>query len=252
MTGEAEGQPEAAAVVAAAAPAEGDTAALSPETRARLLAEPGLILADRELMRALVAAREAEQGANVIDIRGRAMEALEHRLDRLESAHESVISAAYENQSGTQVIHRAVLALIEPMDFAGFLETLDSDVAPILRVETLRLVMEGAEGTAPSADTGPLVVAPEGSVARMIAAGRRAPRGDDIILRRASGETRAVHGTEVASEALLPLDLGAGRRPALLVMGSLDPTRFSPAQGTDLLRFFAQVFRLVLIGWLRE
>ena len=41
-------------------------------------------------------------------------------------------------------------------------------------------------------------------------------------------------------------------RPALLVMGSLDPTRFSPAQGTDLLRFFAQVFRLVLIGWLRE
>ena len=31
----------------------------------------------------VVAAREAEQGANVIDIRGRAMEALEHRLDRL-------------------------------------------------------------------------------------------------------------------------------------------------------------------------
>ena len=73
-----------------------------------------------------------------------------------------------------------------------------------------------------------------------------------VSLRRASGETRAVHGTEVASEALLPLDLGPGRRPALLVMGSLDPTRFSPAQGTDLLRFFAQVFRLVLIGWLRE
>ena len=36
MTGEAEGQPEAAAVVAAAAPAEGDAAALSPETRAAL------------------------------------------------------------------------------------------------------------------------------------------------------------------------------------------------------------------------
>ena len=38
----------------------------------------------------------------------------------------------------------------------------------------------------------------------------------------------------------------------LLLIGSLDPTRFSPAHGTDLLRFFAQVFRLVLIGWLRE
>ena len=96
------------------------------------------------------------------------------------------------------------------------------------------------------------VVLPEGSVARMIAAGRKAPRGDDIVLRRASAETRAVHGTEVASEALLPLDLGPGRRPALLLMGSLEPTRFSPAHGTDLLRFFAQVFRLVLIRWLRE
>ncbi|SDK53131.1 DUF484 family protein [Paracoccus chinensis] len=225
-------------------------AALDPGTRDRLLAEPALILGDRELMRALVAAREAELGENVIDIRGRAMQALEHRLDRLESAHESVISAAYENQAGTQTIHRAVLSLLEPMDFPGFLETLETDVAPILRVETLKLVMESPEDAAPS-DTGPLVVLPAGSIGRLIAAGRKAPRGDDIVLRRASPETLAVHGTEVRSEALLPLDLGPGRRPALLVMGSRDVGRFSPAQGTDLLRFFAQVFRLVLIGWLR-
>ena len=227
-------------------------AGLDDATRGRLLADPGLILGDRELMRALVALRETEQGENVIDIRGRAMEALEHRLDRLESAHESVISAAYENQSGTQVVHRAVIALLEPVDFAGFLEALDADIAPILRVETLRLVMESASGAAPEEPSGPLVVMPAGSVARMITAGRRAPRGNDIVLRRASAETRAIHGTEVASEALLPLDLGPGRRPALLLIGSLDPTRFSPAHGTDLLRFFAQVFRLVLVGWLRE
>ena len=226
---------------------------LDEATRARLLQEPALILGDRDLMRALVAAREADLGDNVVDIRGRAMEALEHRLDRLETAHETVISAAYENQSGTQVVQRAVLSLLEPMDFPAFLETLEADVAPILRVETLRLVMEAAEGADTQAgDTGPLVVLPAGSVGRMIAAGRKAPRGDDIVLRRASAETRAVHGNEVASEALLPLDLGPGRRPALLVMGSLDPARFTPAQGTDLLRFFGQVFRLVLIAWLRE
>ena len=57
-------------------------AVLDSETRDRLLADPGVILADRDLMRALVAAREAEVGDNVIDIRGRAMEALETRLDR--------------------------------------------------------------------------------------------------------------------------------------------------------------------------
>ena len=247
--------PEAPTAEPAAAPEPAPAPAAGPlddALRDRLLADPALILGDRELMRALVAAREADLGDNVVDIRGRAMEALEHRLDRLETAHESVISAAYENQSGTQVIHRAVLSLLEPMDFAAFLETLETDVAPALRVETLKLVMEAADGAPAGADTGPLVVMPEGSVSRMIAAGRKAPRGDDIVLRRASAETRAVHGTEVASEALLPLDLGPGRRPALLVMGSLDPTRFSPAHGTDLLRFFAQAFRLVLIGWLRE
>lgn len=225
---------------------------LDDAIRARLLSEPALILSDRDLMRALVAAREAELGENVIDIRGRAMEALEHRLDRLESAHESVISAAYENQAGTQTIHRAVLSLLEPVDFASFLEALETDVAPVLRVETLRLVMESAESAPVAGDGGPLVVVPAGSVGRIIAAGRKAPRGDDIVLRRASAETRGIHGTEVASEALLPLDLGPGTRPALLVMGSLDPSRFSPAQATDLLRFFAQVLRLVLIGWLRE
>ena len=53
-------------------------------------------------------------------------------------------------------------------------------------------------------------------------------------------------------EALLPLDLGPGRRPALLLIGSADTGRFNPAQGTDLLRFFGQAFRLVLLSWLRQ
>ena len=73
---------------------------LSEDERARLLARPELILSDRDLMRALIGARETEIGENVIDIRGRAMQALETRLDRLETTHESVISTAYENQTG--------------------------------------------------------------------------------------------------------------------------------------------------------
>ena len=223
---------------------------LEPELRERLLADPAALLADRELMRALVAAREAEAGANVIDIRGRAMEALESRLDRLEAAHETVISAAYENQSGMAVVHRAVLALLEPMDAASFIAALDAEVAPVLRIEALTLVFED-DGTLPALPDA-VVRVPEGAIARLIAAGRRAPRGDDIVLRRAQTVTEPIHGCRVASEALIPLDLGARLPPALLVMGSADPGRFSPAQGTDLLRFFGQVFRLVLMGWLRR
>lgn len=224
--------------------------ALDPATRDRLLADPTVLLADRELMRALVAAREAELGENVIDIRGRAMEALETRLDRLETAHEGVISAAYENQSGMKVIHRAVLALLEPVDAAAFVAYLQAEVAPILRVDTLKLVFESEHPLPGLPDQ--IVLVGDGGVERIIAAGRRAPRGDDIILRRAADVTIPVHGAVMASEAVLPLALGASNPAALLVMGSTDPARFTPSQGTDLLRFFGQVFRLVLLGWLRQ
>ena len=221
------------------------TDALDPETRDRLLADPGAILADRDLMRALVAAREAEVGDNVIDIRGRAMQALETRLDRLESTHESVIAAAYDNQSGMAVIHRAVLGLLETADLADFIAALQTDIAPLLRIETLRLVVEDDPALDLPRDA---VAVPHGTIDRILTAGRRAPRGDDIVLRAALVVTRPLHGRTIASEALLPLDLGPARPRTVLRMGSSDPTRFMPAHGTDLLRFFGQVFRMALLA----
>lgn len=221
------------------------TDALDPETRDRLLADPGAILADRDLMRALVAAREAEVGDNVIDIRGRAMQALETRLDRLESTHESVIAAAYDNQSGMAVIHRAVLGLLETADLADFIAALQTDIAPLLRIETLRLVVEDDPALNLPRDA---VAVPHGTIDRILTAGRRAPRGDDIVLRAALVVTRPLHGRTIASEALLPLDLGPARPRTVLLMGSSDPTRFLPAHGTDLLRFFGQVFRMALLA----
>ena len=196
-------------------------------------------------MWASVAAREAEVGDNVIDIRGRAMQALETRLDRLESTHESVIAAAYDNQSGMAVIHRAVLGLLETADLADFIAALQTDIAPLLRIETLRLVVEDDPALDLPRDA---VAVPHGTIDRILTAGRRAPRGDDIVLRAALVVTRPLHGRTIASEALLPLDLGPARPRTVLLMGSSDPTRFMPAHGTDLLRFFGQVFRMALLA----
>ena len=89
---------------------------------------------------------------------------------------------------------------------------------------------------------------PHGTIDRILTAGRRAPRGDDIVLRAALVVTRPLHGRTIASEALLPLDLGPARPRTVLLMGSSDPTRFMPAHGTDLLRFFGQVFRMALLA----
>lgn len=227
----------------------GTSAGLSPEFRDRLLADPGAILGDREVMRALLEAERGQQGGNVVDIRARAMQALEDRLDRLETTHDSVIAAAFDNQSGMAIVHRAVIGLLETVDLDDLVACLQSDIAPILRIETLRLMIEAE----PAMQRMPedVHLAPPGAVDRIVAAGRRAPRGDDIVLRAASPITQPIHGRAVASEALIPLDMGARKPRAMIVMGSADPARFSPAQGTDLLRFFAQVFRLVLLARLR-
>ena len=90
---------------------------IEQDLRDKILATPEVILEDRDLMRALIAANERAMGENVIDLRGIAMERLEGRLDRLEDTHRSVIAAAYENLAGTNLIHRAILQMLDPLGF---------------------------------------------------------------------------------------------------------------------------------------
>ena len=98
-----------------------DRANIVQEIRDRIIAEPEVILEDRDLMRALIAANERAMGANIVDLRGIAMERLEARLDRLEDTHRSVIAAAYENLAGTNQVHRAILRMLDPTGFEDFL-----------------------------------------------------------------------------------------------------------------------------------
>ena len=56
---------------------------IEPDLRDRLLSEPELLLEDRDVMNALIAANERAMGSNIVDLRGIAMERLEARLDRL-------------------------------------------------------------------------------------------------------------------------------------------------------------------------
>lgn len=221
---------------------------IDPDVRDRLMATPEAILDDREMMQALVAANDRTMGANVVDLRGIAMQRLESRLDRLEDTHRHVIAAAYENLAGTNAIHRAVLALLEPLRFDAFLKALANDVAPLLRVDALRLVLESAEATPDPALqrlSDLILVAEPGFVAATVTAGRNAPQRI-VTLRTAHPATADIlYGDRsdwVRSEALLKLDFGPGRLPGLLAMGAEDPHQFRPSQGTDLLTFLGGVF----------
>jgi len=223
--------------------------------REQIISDPDVLLDDKDIMRALVAANERAMGHNIVDLRGIAMERLEARLDRLEDTHRSVIAAAYENLAGTNQIHRAVLRLMDATKFEVFLRDLGSDVAGILRVDALRLVLETtATGDDPAIkrlDTV-LSVAEPGFIDEYLTTGRGG-QARQVTLRQVRPEDDRLFGTKfdfIHSEACLKLDFGTGRLPGMLVMGSEDPHQFTPQQGTDLLAFFAGVFERAMKRWL--
>ncbi|MBV7394815.1 DUF484 family protein [Mameliella sediminis] len=231
------------------------TQRIEESIRDSIISRPDIILDDKDLMQALIAANERAMGGNIIDLRGIAMERLEARLDRLEDTHRSVIAAAYENLAGTNQIHRAVLRMLDPVDFETFLHDLGGEVAQILRVDYIRLVLETAQE-----EDDPVVnrlgdvlsVAEPGFVESYVGQGREAPLRP-VVLRQLQQGNEAIFGERadyIRSEACLRLDFGAGRLPGLLLMGSEDPHQFTPQQGTDLLAFFGGVFERAMRRWL--
>ena len=218
--------------------------------RSLILADPELVLSDDQVMRALIRAT-GPLDRNVVDLRDKLVERLEQRLSKLVHANRSVIAAAYENVASTQQVHRAVLSLLRAEDFDDFLRRLTQEVPRMVSIDAVRLCLEAdvddirpAGGVA--RDLGDRVLAlPIGMVETYLTLHPDA-RAGRIVLREASEESDLLFGFErVASEALLRLDLDGAA--GLLALGSTDPVRFTPEQGTDLLEFFAgAVARLAL------
>ena len=233
-----------------------ESASIAEDLRVKLIAEPEVILEDRDLMRALIAANERAMGSNIVDLRGIAMERLEARLDRLEDTHRSVIAAAYENLAGTNQIHRAILKMLDPIEFEDFLANLGAEVGQILRVDSVRLVLESVQDSAEDAVVKKLgqvlCVTTPGFVEGYMRNGRAAP-ARTVVLRQTIPESEKIYGEAagwIRSEAAMRLDLGEGRLPGMLVLGAEDPHQFRTNQGSDLLTFFAGVFERAMRRWL--
>ena len=218
--------------------------------REAIISQPNVILDDKDLMQALIAANEHAMGGKIVDLRGIAMNRLESRLDRLEDTHRSVIAATYENLAGTNQVHRAILRMLDPMEFEAFLCDLNGAVSEILRVDATKLVLETVQSDTEN------TVKPLGEVLSVVEPGFI----DDYLSNGRGGRVRKVQNLSemiygenaewIRSEACLKLDFGDGRLPGLLVMGAEDPRMFRPQQGTDLLAFFTGVFERAMRRWL--
>jgi uncharacterized protein YigA (DUF484 family) len=228
------------------------------EVREEILSNPKAFLEDHDIMRALIAADRAKQASNVIDLRSIAMDRMEDRLNQLEDTHRTVIAAAYDNVSSMNQIHRAVLSILEPADFNGFLKLVAQDLASTLGIESVVLCLETqavSAGQGPSLSkefgTGVTFMA-IGEIEDYITHGRdmnsrpvtmRSVKPDGVMLFSDNNEP-------IKSEALLKLDLGTGNLPGMLVLGSKNADQFAPAQGSDLLLFLGGVFSRIMRRWL--
>jgi uncharacterized protein YigA (DUF484 family) len=223
--------------------------------REAIISQPNVILDDKDLMQALIAANEHAMGGKIVDLRGIAMNRLESRLDRLGDTHRSVIAAAYENLAGTNQVHRAILRMLDPMEFEAFLCDLNGAVSEILRVDATKLVLETVQSDSENTVKRlgeVLSVAEPGFIDDYLSNGRGG-QVRKVTLRQVQDFSEMIYGENaewIRSEACLKLDFGDGRLPGLLVMGAEDPHMFGPQQGTDLLAFFTGVFERAMRRWL--
>ena len=229
--------------------------AIAPDVRTKLIKDPKIILDDIDLMRALIGANDQTRGENVVDLRGIAMDRMQDKLGQLENTHKSVVAAAYDNLNGTNQVHRAVLQMLDPVDFETFMANLDEQVAEVLRVDHIRLVLEtdcSADDPAVKRLSDVLSVAAPGFVDDYIGETRRKSQRV-VTLRYARQADVPFYGhvaSKIRSEALLRINLGKDRHAAMLVMGSENADHFRPGQATDFLAFFAGVCERAMRRWL--
>lgn len=232
-----------------------ETAESAELLREQIISTPEMILEDPDVMRALINADDMRKGGNVVDLRTVAMGRLETRLGQLEDTHQTVVSAAYENLAGTNQVHRAILKMLDPTSFEDFLLNLGGEVADILRVDTVRLVLETHQAeTDASLDRveNVLAVAASGVISDYLEIKNDQPHRK-VILRSVApgGDWLYMQGNgEIRSEAAMLLDLGDGKLPGMLLMGAKDPDQFQASQASDLLEFFTGVLERSLQRWL--
>ncbi len=220
--------------------------------RALILSEPEIVLHDREIMRMLVAASDSEQGTNVVDLRGVAINRLEHRLSALEDTHNAVLAAAYDNVASTNQIHRAVLIALEAGDWKSFVEISDAEFREVLNVAEVRICLETDRFLNGSIVNPKVARLEPGGIDDYVSRGSMTqPRS--VTLRRVHEADPAVYGdleTEIHSEAVIRVDTGRKGTGAMIVLGSADPNQFVPSLKPDLLRFLGHVLGRMFEKWL--
>lgn len=221
-----------------------------------ILADPQLILDDKDIMSALISGGDELIGNNVFDLRNMALQHMSTRLDQLSEKHSTVVSTAYDNLATANQINRAILALLDPQSFAEFLKFLETTLAESLNVSVARLCLESPVvriNGQPQTEYGAGVAFLLPTTITRYTSGGTALQPRPVTLRKTGSAAPEIFGElagDIRSEALVLIQLGADKQPGLLALGSTDADQLAPGQATDLLLFYGAVFERVMRRWL--
>ncbi|HTT81783.1 MAG TPA: DUF484 family protein [Stellaceae bacterium] len=231
---------------AAAAPApEGSREISGREVVAYLRRHPDFLDRHPEALRALGAAHR-ELGADVFDFQHFHIEQLRRDLARLTAEQRNLITAGRATLASQGRVHKAVLAAVAAGSFEQLLQTVTTDLAVLLDVDVVTI---GVESAVPAARLGVqgIRLLPAGAIDALLGAER------EVLLRADTPGEAALFGGAaglVRAQALLRLGFGRGAPLGVLCIGTRQPDRFQPGQGTELLAFLARVVGITIAQWL--
>jgi uncharacterized protein len=212
---------------------------------AYLRRHPDFLDCHPEALRAL-GAPNRELGADVFDFQHFHIERLRRDLGRLASEQRSLIAASRSTLAIQGRVHKAVLAVLAAGSFEQLLQTVTTDLAVLLDVDIVTIGVESAVPAARLAMPG-IRLLQAGAIDAVLGGERH------VLLRADAPAEAALFGSAaglVRSQALLRLGFGRAAPLGMLCIGTRDPRRFQPGQGTELLAFLARVIGITISQWL--
>lgn len=182
---------------------------------------------------------------NVVDLQHAMVGRLRTELQRSSKQHGDLIDAGRNNQHSQARIHSTVLRLLSARSLDHLLELMTTDLVGLLDIDAVALCLETGS-VAPATSHG-IRILPDGTIAKVIGTDRDVTLRDNVSGdRRIFGESAGL----VRSDALLRLVVREDGPAAVLALGSREPRRFHPGQGTELLAFLAHVMEHSICTWL--
>lgn len=207
---------------------------------------PDFLARQPDLIEALVPPRN-DRGKGIVDFQLFMVERLRDEVAEISAARDELLAIGRANLAAQRRVQGAVLALLAARSFEELIETVTTDLAVILDLDTATLGVEQATDDLPPVRLGGIFQLAPDTVDAVIGPGRAIALRSDI-----EGDP-AVFGAAanlIRSQALIRLTISRRTPPAMLALGARDPEQFHPGQGTEYMNFLAQTLESCVRAWL--